>query len=160
MREVYVNDTNTATREVQDRDIVIQEQRRENDVLRQILAANGISFENELESRKINMGMPIKKDMSSSLSPNPMATRPHPYSNVVTAPSSTKGYSPMRDIPYSNGNPLSVGHSPGTTHHSGSPSGPDVQEHALIKQEPRGVPDMPIGIFEKDPQLGIDFILQ
>lgn len=29
-----------------------------------------------------------------------------------------------------------------------------------IKKEHHGVPDMPLGIFEKDPQLGIDFILK
>jgi hypothetical protein len=62
------------------------------------------------------------------------------------------------------------GHSPGTTHHSYSPQGPDIQEIS-VKQEPGAIPDMPgmpmsvmrmqgIGIFEKEPQLGIDFILK
>lgn len=162
LREVYLSDSNNATTQIQERDILIQEQRRENEALRAILAANGISYESDLDNRKLNMSMQIKRDASNSLSPNPMSVKPHPYQNVVTAPSSTMGYSPMRDGSYTNGGSMSVGHSPGTTHHS-SPSGPEVQEFSPInpiKQEQQGVPDMPLGIFEKDPQLGIDFILR
>jgi len=53
------------------------------------------------------------------------------------------------------------GHSPGTTHHSHSSPGPDISEFS-IKQEPGVLPDMPgaMGIFEREPQLGIDFILK
>lgn len=153
----------TSATQIEQRDLIIQDQRRENEALRQILAANGISFDNELENRKIAMGMQIKRDVSNSLSPNPMSVKPHAYSNVVTAPSSTMGYSPMRDGAYSNGGSLSVGHSPGTTHHSNSPAGPEIQEYSPaphIKQEHQGVPATPMGIFEQEPQLGIDFILQ
>jgi hypothetical protein len=154
----------TTASQIEQRDMVIQDQRRENEALRQILAANGISFDNELENRKMAMGMPIKRDISNSLSPIPMSVKPHPYSNVVTAPSSTVGYSPMRDgSAYTNGGSLSVGHSPGTTQHSNSPDAPGVNEYSPmphIKQENQGVPAQPMGIFEKDPQLGIDFILQ
>ena len=114
-----------------------------------------------MANRKLNIGMHIKRDASNSLSPNPMAVKPHPYQNVVTAPSSTMGYSPMREPQYTNGGGLSVGHSPGTTHHS-SPSGPEIHETSPMasQQEHHGVPDMPTGIFEKEPQLGIDFILK
>lgn len=162
LREVYLNDSNAAATQIQERDLLIQNQRRENEALRSILAANGISYESELDNRKLNMGMQVKRDASNSLSPNPMSVKPHPYQTVFTTPSSTLGYSPMRDSPYTNGGSMSVGHSPGTTQHS-SPTGPEVQEYSPmnpIKQEAQGVPDMPLGIFEKDPQLGIDFILR
>jgi hypothetical protein len=161
LREVYLGEANAATTQIQERDLIIQEQRRENEELRQVLAAHGISYENEMANRKLNIGMQIKRDASNSLSPNIMSVKPHPYQNVVTAPSSTMGYSPMRDGPYTNGGALSVGHSPGTTHHSSS-AGPEVQEISPIppKKELQGVPDMPLGIFEQDPQLGIDFILK
>lgn len=49
------------------------------------------------------------------------------------------------------------GASPSNTHHSHALHGPDISEQA-VKQEHEGVPDMP-GIFEKEPQLSIDFIL-
>lgn len=127
-----------------------------------MLVANGIPYEAELENRKVAIAMQVKRDNSNSLSPNPMAVKPHPYSNMGTAASSTLGYSPMRDPSYTNGGSLSVGHSPGTTHHSNSPMGPDIQEYSPvnpIKQEYHGVPATPLGIFEKEPQLGIDFIL-
>lgn len=60
---------------------------------------------------------------------------------------------------YGNGRAGSVsGTSQGAaTHHSHSPAGPDIMEQS-IKQEPGIVMAMP-GIFEKEPQLGIDFIL-
>lgn len=163
LREVYLNDSNAAATQIQERDLMIQEQRRENEAMRSILAANGISYESDLDNRKLNMGMHVKRDASNSLSPNPMSVKPHPYQNVITAPSSALGYSPMRDGSYTNGGSLSVGHSPGTTTHHSSPAGPEVQEYSPmnpIKQEQQGVPDMPLGIFEKDPQLGIDFILK
>jgi hypothetical protein len=113
-----------------------------------------------MANRKLHLGVHIKRDASNSLSPSLMNVKPHPYQNVVTAPSSTLGYSPMRDQ-YTNGGALSIGHSPGTTHHS-SPSGPELQEISPLptKHEQHGVPDIPLGIFEKDPQLGIDFILK
>ena len=70
--------------------------------------------------------------------------------------STASGYSPQ---PYLSSAPLSnSGHSPGTTHYASSPAGPEIQEF-FIKQEEGTVPDMP-GIFEKEPQLGIDFILR
>lgn len=158
LREVYLNDANTAASQLEQREILIQEQRRENEALRQILAMNGIPFEKDLESRKINIGVQMKRDASSSLSPNPMAIKPHGYP-AAPAPSSSIGYSPLS---YSNGGSLSAGHSPGTTQNSNSPSGPDIQEYSSITpiKTEGGVPDLPLGIFEKDPQLGIDFILQ
>ena len=63
---------------------------------------------------------------------------------------------------YSNGaGSVISGHSPGSqnnpspqTHNSHSP--PENQETSTYRD--KGVPDMP-GIFEKDPQLGVDFIL-
>ena len=161
LREVYLNEAAAAAAQIEQRDMVMQDQRRENEVLRQILAGNGINYEAELESRKMAMGISVKRDASNSLSPNVMAIKLHPYSNVVTAPSSTVGYSPMRDGGYTNGSSMSSGPSPATTHHSNSPSGPALQEYSpapQIKHE-HGVPATPIGIFEQDPQLGIDFIL-
>lgn len=162
-------ESNTRDATIQQQKLIIENQQRENLALREILSARGIPFENELENRKAIIAMRPKREDNSlsppsmaTMSPSTMAGRPGGYQQVVpgsaTAPS---GYSPQN---YLNGGGMSVsGHSPGTTHHSHSPQGPDVQEFS-IKQESHGVPDMPgmmaPGIFEKDPQLGIDFILK
>jgi hypothetical protein len=150
---------------IQQQKLIIENQQRENLALKEMLASRGIPFEGGLESRKVAMGMRPKRE-DNSLTPPSMATlsppsiggRPLGYHTVVPGPPSTStGYSPQ----YLNGTgSMSVsGHSPGTTQHSHSPySGPDVQEFG-IKQERGAIPDMP-GIFEKEPQLGIDFILK
>ena len=154
LREVYAQD-------VHEKEILIQKQQRDIALCRDMLASHGISIEHELQNR--NMNMQIKRDQNS-LSPSqysPATTAA--YQNVNRGPSSTAGYSPMHDPGFVNGDVNGNGlgapnHSPSVTHHSTSPSGPDLSELA-IKQEPSGVSDMP-GIFEQNPQLGIDFILQ
>ncbi len=144
--------------------MMLENQQRENRALRDILVSRGIVFENELDNRMAMLGMRTKREENSltppslgTLSPPSMGGRSVGYQTVVPgASSATTGYSPQG---YGNAGPLSVsGHSPGTAHYSHSPQGPDLQEFS-IKQERGAVPDMP-GIFEKEPQLGIDFILK
>ena len=145
---------NKANQQIDHQNIILQRQQAENAVLREILLARGIQFEHELESRKMNMQMPVKRD-PSSISPAHIPT----HLPSVTAPSSTAGYSPLPDSTFTNGGSRTMtGHSPATTMHGHSPAGPEIQEFA-VKQERNGTPDLP-GIFEKEPQLGIDFILQ
>ena len=142
---------------------------QENALLRDMLASRGINVEEELAMRKSGMAMPmrIKRD-ASSLSPRQMPTRVLPQRQpYLSATPSTAGYSPMGEHPYTNGStsmsvsgqsPGITHHSSGTTHHSSSSSGPEIQEFS-IKQEHDAVSSMP-GIFEQDPQLAVDFILQ
>jgi hypothetical protein len=159
LREVYLSDANHAEAQIQQRDLIIRDQRRENEALRQLLAMNGVPFEKDLETRKHSVNLPVKRDATNSLSPNPMAVKPHPYQTALPTATSTSGYSPLS---YSNGGSISMSHSPGNTNNGGSPAGPDIQEYSPINpiKTEQGVSDLPIGIFEKDPQLGIDFILQ
>lgn len=99
-----------------------------------------------------------------ALSPSYSVTQPSIYSSVVApAPQSQSGMSDIQHSGYTNGgSSMMSGHSPqshnnpspGATHHSNSP--PEIQE--MGRSRDVGTPDMP-GIFEKDPQLGIDFIL-
>ncbi|KAK4945249.1 hypothetical protein LTR10_015408 [Elasticomyces elasticus] len=171
LREVFLMEQNGRDATIQQQKLIIENQQRENLALREILTSRGIPFENELENRKAVIAMRPKREEDSlsppsmaTLSPSTMAGRPRGYQQGVPGPGSVpSGYSPQN---YLNGGGLSASsHSPGTTHHSHSPSGPDIQEFA-IKQEPRGIPDMPgmtmggVGIFDRDPQLGIDFILK
>lgn len=165
LRETYIQDQNSRDATIQQQKLVLENQQRENIALREILAARGISFENELENRKAVISMRPKREdnsmtppsMMSTMSPPSVAARSAGFGTVVPGPpSATTGFSPQG---YLNGAALSVsGHSPAATHHSHSPPGPEIQEFA-VKQEPAAVPDMP-GIFEREPQLGIDFILQ
>ncbi|KAJ4525979.1 hypothetical protein ABEF95_016646 [Exophiala dermatitidis] len=169
LRETYLHEQNARHATIQQQKLIIEDQQREIIALREILASRGIAFENELENRKAVIAMRPKREepslsppSASNLSPTSMGGRPMGYQPVMSGPPSTAtGYSPQT---YINGGPVSVsGHSPGTTHHSHSPQGPDIQEMVFIKKEPGAVADMPrpgIGIFERDPQLGIDFILR
>ncbi|KIV95551.1 hypothetical protein, variant [Exophiala mesophila] len=162
-REMYVIEQNNAAETLAQHKIIIENQQCENLALREILAARGIQYENELQNRKAVIAMRPKLE-DASMTPPSMATLSPPslgahstagYRSGTSGPGSTAGYSPHT---YLNGGQSAAGHSPGTTHYSHSPQGPDLQEFA-VKQEPRAVPDMP-GIFEKEPQLGIDFILK
>jgi len=138
---------------------MLHEVRQENALLREILASRGIPFESELDNRRRAAGMMRLQRDTSTLSPTSQNTaRNGMYQTSNRGPPSSNGYSPMQNQRYVNGAVPASRHSPGTTHHSNSPSGPDIQEQVPIKQEHSGVPDMP-GIFENDPQLGVDFIL-
>jgi hypothetical protein len=144
--------------------MIIENHLRENQALREVLASRGIAFENELENRKAMLAMkPKREDHSmtppsmSTLSPSSVGSRSAGYGTVMRAPGSVaSGYSPQAYL--STTSMGASGHSPGTTHYASSPQGPDIQEFS-IKQEEGIMPDMP-GIFEREPQLGIDFILK
>lgn len=135
--------------------MALQEQRQDNDIFRHMLANHGIPFETELANRKSQLGLPSRRTPPAHQSP--MMAK-YSYQNAVPPPASSTGYGAMESA-YGNGRAGSVsGTSQGAaTHHSHSPAGPDIMEQS-IKQEPGIVMAMP-GIFEKEPQLGIDFIL-
>lgn len=168
LRETFLLEQNARDATIQQQKLLLENQQRENLALREILTTRGVSFETELENRKAVMAMRTKREDNSlspaamaTLSPSSMAGRQGGYQQVVSGPASAAtGYSPQ----YLNGGAMSIsGHSPGTTHHSHSPHGPEVQEFS-IKYESGAISDMPgmptVGVFEQDPQLGIDFILR
>ncbi|OAP63883.1 hypothetical protein AYL99_03110 [Fonsecaea erecta] len=164
LREVFIFEQETRDGTIQQQKLLIENQQRENLALREVLTSRGIAFENELENRKAMLALKPKRE-ENSMTPPSVSTLTAPsvgprsigYGTVVTGPGSvTSGYSPQA---YLNGGSLSVsGHSPGTTHYASSSHGPEVQEFG-IKTEEGVIPDMP-GIFEREPQLGIDFILK
>lgn len=143
---------------------LLREQQQENILLREILNNRGISFEIQLQQQKNAIAMGAGPQSLRALSPSYSVTQPSIYSSVVApAPQSQSGMSDIQHSGYTNGgSSMMSGHSPqshnnpspGATHHSNSP--PEIQE--MGRSRDVGTPDMP-GIFEKDPQLGIDFIL-
>lgn len=164
LRETYVMEQNTRDTTIQQQKLIIQNQQRENMALREVLVSRGIPYESELENRKAMMPMRPKREEAvmtpssiNTLSPPSISNRSGGYGSIVRAPGSTaSAYSPQA---YLSSAPMSAsGHSPGTSHYASSPAGPEIQEFS-IKQEEGAIADMP-GIFEKEPQLGIDFILK
>jgi hypothetical protein len=153
-KESFVAEMNKASRQLEHQLLLFQESQNENAILREILMSRGISYEHELENRKMKISLPIKRDQNS-ISPLHISSRLHPS----TTPSSAAAFSPMASAGYGNGTLVALsGHSPATTMHGSSPAGPEIQEFS-VKQERDVTPDVP-GIFELEPQLGIDFILQ
>ena len=139
--------------------MLLHQQQHENQVLKDILMARGIPFENDLENRKTATSMQQRRP-SGSVGPSPVAPRPAAFQNVIPAASPASGYHTIRGDPCMNGKSGSMtGSASGRTNHTHStaPTSPLILEQA-IKQEYNPISDMP-GIFEKDPQLGIEFIL-
>lgn len=156
LRETFAQEQNHANNVVKQQEMMLRESQQEVMILRDMLAARGIRYDTELESRKASARMTSGRD-SSSLSPAHMTARL--YQTPMPGPPSTAGYTTIHDqSTFSTGSMMSPsGHSPSGTHHSHSSPGPDIQEQQQ-GHSPRAVSDLP-GIFEKDPQLGVDFIL-
>lgn len=163
LREVFVSERAQIENHLRNSEALLRDQQQENLLLREILNNRGIAFEVQLQQQKNAIAMGASPQNLRALSPN--YTQPAMYSNLVApAPPSQSGISDMNHPGYTNGsNSMISGHSPqsqnnpspsAVTHHSNSP--PEIHETGGSKD--CGVPDMP-GIFEKDPQLGIDFIL-
>lgn len=134
---------------------LLRDQTQENLVLREMLSVRGVAVEAELQSRLGRSGMSVgQQDSSQGMSPTYNTPRPSPFANTLAAPSSA--HTPDLSMQgYGNGaNSAISGQSPMTHHSSHSP--PDIQEMGGMRSP--YTPDTP-GIFERDPQLGVDFIL-
>lgn len=157
LRETFVSELNTANQTIESQKRLLEDQRLENHALRAILASRNIRFEKELGGRKASIA--LARDNNNGLSAANLSALPT-FPNGMQGPPSSSGYSTAQEQLYGNGPGMSAsgrsGRSPGTTQHSQSP--PELPEYG-IKRENAGVPSMP-GIFENEPQLGIDFILQ
>ena len=139
--------------------VALHEQQQEYRLLKDILVSRGVAFERELENRRIAAGMNGRQH-SGSVGPSPTTSRPSPFANSMPVASPPTSYQMSPEHGYVNGRAGSTGgstsgHTP--QNHSTGATSPLIAENA-IKQEGSPVADMP-GIFEKDPQLGIDFIL-
>ena len=139
--------------------VALREHQEENSILREMLASRGIPFQNELKSRKAAAGI---KPRNPSFGSSAAMSGGSNYNSVISAPSSSSGFSPPhtgsdRAHGAGRGGIFSGGSASGTAHHGQSSADPGVFEQS-IKRESTGISDMP-GIFEKDPQLQVEFIL-
>lgn len=160
LREAFTTESATIQSHFRQSENRLREQQQENLILREILNSHGIPFEGELQQRK--SGLATGAQGSRSLSPAYSAAHASPFGPGLSAPTSSTGRSDLHQPGYANGTGSAIsGHSPLShsnpspgTHHSYSP--PEIREIGNTRDVL--MPDMP-GVFEKEPQLGIDFIL-
>ncbi|OJD17424.1 hypothetical protein AJ78_02498 [Emergomyces pasteurianus Ep9510] len=180
LRECYSNDMSASNISIQQQKKVLQEQKEENATLRQILAAHGIPFEAELEQRKAALrsaggrhGPTPAFDGNTSYSHSQSQSPSHAHSHsqgfigdgnylTATPPTTVSAVSPGTSSHYADAQ-----HSRNTFSSYPGVSQGLQNEHPGVLAESNAwwggdggstVDDMP-GIFEKDPQLGVEFIL-
>lgn len=153
LRETFIIEKETVLQQIAQQEMMLQDQQREIMALKEMLAARGIQYEGELQTRKASLV--ISPANQRGISPNFSMPSTSPYAGVMPGPPSTSGFSSVPEQQaFGNGGGSRPGHSPGMKQHSNSP---EVFDH-VIKQEDSPIADMP-GIFEKEPQLAVDFIL-
>ncbi|KAJ6014248.1 hypothetical protein N7540_008839 [Penicillium herquei] len=166
LREAYSNEISDANTTVQQQKEFLHNLRDENEILKEILLANGIQFEPELERRRAERAS-VGGYQSSPVAGSSNGSNTAGFTNSITQQNVTPGTS------------ISTGLSPratgGVDHPEVSPamafappqhvyhSGPGEQlvgfdQSACHTMDPP-VPPMAKGVFESDPQLQIDFIL-
>ena len=159
LRETYSNESITLNNSLAQHRAALAEHQEENRHLKEILASFRIPYKVELEKRRVSSR--VKSRQTSP--PNVMSVAvPASYGAMSLGPASTAVMSPQPGLPRqdtrSGPGSFSGASSGGTVYQSHhSPADPGIGEH-LIKREPTGVSDMP-GVFEKEPELSIDFIL-
>lgn len=138
--------------------VALGEQQTENTILKDILSSRGVAFQTELETQKAAM---MTQPRSESFVQSSTESRSGSYGQISPVRLTSSGHSPHS----ATGQSYSNGRLPGALEAStigGGFHGHSAAEAGIfeqsIKQEPSAVPDMP-GIFEREQQLGIDFIL-
>lgn len=158
LRELYASDTVAMRNTLEQYRNVLAERQTENIILSDILTSRGIPFQAEFENRKAAM---MTQPRNGSFAPSGTDSRLRSYGQLSptvlspsgrSAPSATPqtygngGLAETRDVPSNNG-----------SFHGHSPAEPGISER-VIKAEQTAVSDMP-GIFERNQQIGIEFIL-
>jgi hypothetical protein len=158
LRERYANDTVVMRNTLDQHRNALAEQQTENIILKDILSFRGIAFQTEFENRKAAMMM---QPRNGSFAQSNADSRSGSYGQISPPVVSASGRSPLSAAgpKYSNGGLPTTSAMPrgGTSFHSRSAAEPGISERS-VKHEPTAISDMP-GIFEREQQLGIDFIL-
>lgn len=158
LREGYSNDVTAANASLQRQRELLQAQEEENKILKEILAANGIPYEAELARRKSTKqtGDSGIESASGTRSTGPQSSAPFLTTGTSVSTNTSPGASGV-DLP----NPeQAAGAYPQSGFHATQIEQPGISEFSGQMNQDAGAMavEMP-GIFEKDPQLGIDFIL-
>lgn len=157
LREQYASDIVAMKNTLDQHRVALFEQQTENTILKDLLASRGVAFQAELEARKAVM----MQSRNGSFAQSSTGSRSGSYGQISSTAVSSSGRSPLSPI----GQKSSNGRLPTTSDvsaigggfrgHSAAEAG--ISEQSL-KPESTTISDMP-GIFEREQQLGIDFIL-
>lgn len=158
LRDTFVEESGRVQAVLKNQSMMLQDQQMENYVLKEMLAARGIPFDAELQHRKQTLMMSPHKPRGISPSTFALPQSSNFNSQVGQSSSNAQSLRSVHEPSFTNGG-SAVGsrHSPGAQHqhHSSSPVR-DMSDFSIGKD--RLVSDKP-GVFEQDPQLGVDFIL-
>lgn len=157
LREGYANDITAANMTIHQHRQAYEEQRDENKMLREILASHGINADAELEARRSVTNVVASQGSSyNGSAPQSQSTGYAGGAHYLGTPDTTvsSSRSPPAMVPEGVDMPLS---GVSTYPHSGHQAARSpVHDHGSSSG---GTPTEMLGVFEKDPQLGIDFIL-
>lgn len=162
LRESYSNDMTAANASLQQQREVLQSQEDENNILKELLALNGIPYEAELAKRKAarqpqNINPSHAGSTSATRSTGPQSSVQFLTTPGTTASSNTSPGASAVDL---SGSKPAGGTFPQGGFHAAQNEQPGISEFPGYIDQGPGVMtvEMP-GVFEKDPQLGIEFIL-
>lgn len=153
LRDAYIIERKQVQQALEQQQMLLQDRHLENYALKEMFKARGITYDAELQNRKQQLMMSQSQNQTTNA--GPMLQQHRNFSQLVQQPPSIT-FQPLTDPGFSNGgSSVMSGHSP-NARQSHSPPAAQVLEYG---QKPdKQIADMP-GIFERDPQLGIDFIL-
>ncbi|KAL1969241.1 hypothetical protein VTN77DRAFT_495 [Rasamsonia byssochlamydoides] len=157
LREAYSNDIMSAHATLQQQREMLQNLREENNTLKEILRSCGIPFEAEFERRKAGVYPAESFGGGSSTTGSQSAGFPSSNPGFLTTPPST--FSPS--TPGGSGGEQGEGNGGSFQAHAYQSSPTDragCLDFSSKVDSSKELPPTP-GIFEEDPQLGIDFIL-
>lgn len=162
LRESYVNDINALRASLAQHKESLRQQTEENSILKEILRARGIAYQAELDSRRAQTAAMNAQNSAYGGSVSGSA-RSGSYQTVTPSGTTIGALTPSPRLNNNFGNGINSMISPSTgatSYQSFSPPDTGVPERSLSREtsEMSGISDMP-GVFEQDPQLGIDFIL-
>jgi hypothetical protein len=168
LREAYTTEIAEANASVRQHKEMMHAIRDENDILREILVANGIQYEADLERRRAERppmafhSSPITVNGSSTASQTAPLTHSGSIYNTTPATTISPGMSPLgHGMDHSDISP-SIGYVPQQqVYQTGAGEHPMSMDHSSCApvDAVQAMPTVRGGVFETDPQLQVDFIL-
>jgi len=162
LREAYTTEITDANVQLQQHKEALHAVRTENDILKEILIAHGIHYEPELEQRRAER--PVVGYQSSPVAASSTGSQTAGLSNSTGHQNTTPATSISTGMsPGAGGGGMDVSPPMGfapqqQVYHAGPSEGIGAMDRSACQIEDSPVPAMG-GVFEKDPQLQVDFIL-
>jgi hypothetical protein len=174
LRESYSTDISSAHSTIQQHRRMLQELQQQNETLKEILHARGILFEPEFERRRAEYLRQTPRPLPTTTTTNTAAAYSSDHFAASSTGSPSNGFSAANTAilqtppsTYSTASPEAgvpdrVDSSKYGHFHAGSTDQPPSLLELSSSADPSNGPSpVPLpGIFEDDPQLGIDFILR